>query len=116
MDTLHEEFSAFTAAFLAKRQAAQARYDACRAEQAEQIARAACRMPAPTTEQRTEFYRRALARHDWFFQYSDDYSAFKAGEENEWFIRTEQRAIDAAGVLWNVYAPREFVITVREVA
>jgi len=73
-------------------------------------------VPAPGHEARLEFYRRALARHDWWFQYADDYTVFKAGERNAVYIHAERCVLDPDFSVWNDHAPEEFRVAVKVAA
>ncbi len=42
--------------------------------------------------------REALARHDWYYNYSDDYSVYRRGSENASRIQELRRKAQAAGV------------------
>ena len=41
---------------------------------------------------------RLLARHDWYFDYSDDYSAWKRGQAERSAINTEQKRLVSEGL------------------
>jgi hypothetical protein len=42
--------------------------------------------------------REALARHDWYYNYSDDYSVYRRGSESADRIRDLRRQCTAAGL------------------
>lgn len=53
-------------------------------------------------------YRELLAKHDWFYSYSDDYSVYRRGEDNMAQIRRLQPQVDQDFSVYNTYAPAEF--------
>lgn len=53
-------------------------------------------------------YRAALAAHDWYYDYSDDYSAWGRGRDEREALRTARAKLDADGKIWNEYAPNQY--------
>lgn len=53
-------------------------------------------------------YASALARHDWSFERSDDYSAWSRGKAEMIRLRSERAAVDPDGVIWNRIAPEGY--------
>lgn len=53
-------------------------------------------------------YRTALAGHDWYYDYSDDYSVWAAGQRQREALREMRKNIDTTGAIWNEYAPADF--------
>lgn len=53
-------------------------------------------------------YRKALAGHDWYYDYSDDYSVWAAGKRQRESLREMRKHIDPEGVIWNECAPPDF--------
>lgn len=114
METLAQQFGAFAAEFMAKRAQAQ---PARHVNVAAPVAAALNALtPPPSPEAQLEFYRRALERHDWFFQYSDDHSVWTSGRANEAYIRGLQPTLDADGAIWNRHAPQEFRLVAKVAA
>ena len=58
-------------------------------------------------------YRQALQTHDWFYQYSDDNRAYRAGKAQHEQLLMAQRQLDPLGSIWNEYAPRDCRIATR---
>lgn len=54
-----------------------------------------------------EQYKAALAAHDWWYAFSDDYGAYKRGQEEREALRAAMRRLDPQGTLWNERAPNE---------
>jgi hypothetical protein len=52
-------------------------------------------------------YKKALARQDWWYEYSDDHSRYEAGREALAQLRLAQRELDADRAIWNAIAPIE---------
>ncbi len=52
-------------------------------------------------------YITALKTCDWFYAYSDDHRAWKAGEQAMQALRLAQRQLDPQGLYWNEHAPKE---------
>lgn len=50
-------------------------------------------------------YIRDLRSFDWQFEYSDDYSVVKRGQEALGQLRTRQRSIDPLGNIWKLLMP-----------
>lgn len=61
-----------------------------------------------TPEEILENYKKALARHDWFYHYSDDHRVWKAGEQSWSNICHRQKVLDKDYLIWNQYCPVEF--------
>lgn len=55
-------------------------------------------------------YKAALAAHDWWYAHSDDYSAYRSGQEEREALLLAQRRLDPRGEIWNQFAPRDFRI------
>lgn len=53
-------------------------------------------------------YVARLAGHDWFFDYSDDYSVYSRGHENYQALLHARKQFDPDGAIWNEYAPPQF--------
>jgi len=52
-------------------------------------------------------YITALKNQDWFYEFSDDYEAWKTGLDAMHQLRTAQRLLDPQGLIWNEHAPKE---------
>lgn len=52
-------------------------------------------------------YTAALKSQDWFYEYSDDYEAWKEGIDAMHKLRAAQRLLDPQGLIWNEHAPKE---------
>ncbi len=52
-------------------------------------------------------YRKALARHDWHYEFSDHGPAWDAGRKERQRLRNLQRELDPSGAIWNSLAPAE---------
>lgn len=59
--------------------------------------------PMPTLED----YQKALAAHDWYYDYSDDHRVWKQGLAQRDRIREMQRVLDPDYQVWNRYAPQD---------
>ena len=55
-------------------------------------------------------YRKMLAGHDWYFAFSDDYSAYKRGALVLTQLNHLRAELDPDGEIWNEYAKPEFKI------
>lgn len=53
-------------------------------------------------------YRRLLAGHDWYYDYSDDHSAWSAGRAQREKLRELRKQIDPDCKIWNEIAPADF--------
>lgn len=53
-------------------------------------------------------YRQMLAQHDWFYDYSDDHSAWSAGRAQREKLRELRKQIDPDSKIWDEIAPAEF--------
>lgn len=63
------------------------------------------KLPETTTSPHDE-YVSLLKRHDWSYQYSDDYNAYSAGrDEAAHLAAMKARLGDKDGAIWNVHAP-----------
>lgn len=56
-------------------------------------------------------YRKALAGHDWYYDYSDDHSVWAAGKSQRAALREMRNNIDPTGAIWNEYAPADYKIS-----
>lgn len=50
-------------------------------------------------------YTEALARQDWFYEYTDDHSVWRQGHDSFRQLRAVQPHIDPTGAIWNLFAP-----------
>ena len=55
-------------------------------------------------------YRKELSSHEWFYQYSDDPTAYRAGQKSNRTITAMRALIDPSGDIWNQFAPDEFKV------
>lgn len=55
-----------------------------------------------------ETYRKLLGRHDWYYNFSDDYSVWSKGKKNLADIFGLQPDVDADFKIYNEYAPDDF--------
>lgn len=53
-------------------------------------------------------YRELLAKHDWYYNFSDDYSVWASGKSHAAKIWELQPEVDASFEIWNAYAPDDF--------
>jgi hypothetical protein len=53
-------------------------------------------------------YEKCLAFHDWFSDFSCDYSVYRKGRTEKEQLMRMQKLYDKDCVLWNHYAPQEF--------
>jgi hypothetical protein len=53
-------------------------------------------------------YEKCLAFHDWFYDFSCDYSVYRKGREELVQLQRMQKLYDTDFTLWNHYAPQEF--------
>lgn len=58
-------------------------------------------------------YKNALSRHDWYHAYSDDYSVWKRGNDQQKAMREARLRLDPLGTLWNEHAPDQFKIAAK---
>lgn len=49
-----------------------------------------------------------LKRHDWMFQYSDDFGVYMRGREQRRVLQEMQRTVDPDHSIWNEFAPADF--------
>lgn len=52
-------------------------------------------------------YENLLKHHDWWFEFSEDFSVWKKGKRELEIITHLQKVIDKDSVLWDTYAPDE---------
>lgn len=57
-----------------------------------------------------EDYIEKLKSHDWFYEYSDDYSVWKRGCTQRGEILDMQQDLDLNYEIWNKYAPEHFQV------
>lgn len=50
-------------------------------------------------------YREALRKHDWFYEYSDDYRYYSKGRDNQILLEQVRKEIDQNNLIWNSFAP-----------
>lgn len=62
--------------------------------------------PKPPKKPTKAAYRKALAEHDWNYDYSDDYSVWKKGSEHKKALLAMQVVLDPDRVIWNQYEKR----------
>lgn len=60
--------------------------------------------PEPTPGPTLEDYRKALASHDWTYDYSDDYSVWCRGRDSLARLQAMARTLDPGLVIWREYA------------
>ena len=58
-----------------------------------------------------ENYVRLLKSHDWYYDYSDDHSVWRRGNEAHSRLRGIQKTIDPTYAHWNEHAPEGFRVT-----
>jgi len=61
-----------------------------------------------------EDYKSLLARHDWYYDYSDDHSVWTRGSNERNTLYKYQEALDPDYKIWNEYAPEMFQRKVQE--
>jgi hypothetical protein len=54
-------------------------------------------------------YREALQNHDWYYDYSDDYTAWCRGRDEREALRAARAKFDADGKIWAEYAPQSSI-------
>lgn len=59
-----------------------------------------------------ETYINQLIRHDWSYDYSDDYSAWKKGLAERNALSALQKQVDPDFTIWNKHAPASYRITI----
>lgn len=59
--------------------------------------------PIETVEQ----YLQALARHDWWFGYADDYTQYSQGQRNRDRLLAAAKTLDPDMTIWAEYKPKE---------
>lgn len=57
-------------------------------------------------------YMVALKRHDWSYEFSDDYSAYRAGNAQRFSLKESQPIVDPMFDLWNAAAPVDYRVKV----
>ena len=57
--------------------------------------------PIETVEQ----YRQALAAHDWWFAYSDDYTCYSEGQSNRDRLLAAAKTFDPDLTIWGAIKP-----------
>jgi hypothetical protein len=57
-------------------------------------------------------YMVALKRHDWSYEFSDDYSAYRAGNAQRFSLKESQPIVDPMFDLWNAAAPADYRVKV----
>lgn len=62
-------------------------------------------MTAKVTKAEITKYKKLLSRHDWFYPFAEDYSAWKAGSEQWAEIDGMQKRVDPDWSIFNEYAP-----------
>jgi hypothetical protein len=63
-----------------------------------------------------EEYKTLLKNHDWFYEYSDDYSVWEKGTAEKDKLLQIQKQIDPTGSIWNSFAPKECQLTTKPTA
>lgn len=53
-------------------------------------------------------YEKLLAKHDWFYQYSDDSRVYRAGRTAFETLCRQQGILDLDASIWNKYCPMDF--------
>lgn len=53
-----------------------------------------------------EEYRQALAAHDWFFAYADDYTVYSQGQRNRDRLMAAAKAFDPDLTIWTAIKPK----------
>lgn len=100
MSNLVAQMQALSDTIKAKRAAEVAAQNALhRAQQAAKGAATPAPAPAPTVEQ----YRAALAAHDWFYEWSDDYHVWKRGQAQRAALLNMRRVVDADLSIWKAF-------------
>ena len=65
--------------------------------------------PWPTIGTPAHDYIHALTRMDWQYQFSDDQRIWRQGTSDYAALQQMQRQHDAEYIIWNRYAPKEFI-------
>lgn len=55
-------------------------------------------------------YRENLARHDWTYNYSDDYGVWRKGDTMYKLLSATQKRLDPDFAIWNSIAPEDYRI------
>lgn len=58
-------------------------------------------------------YRAALKAHDWYYDYSDDYTAWCRGRDQRTALYTGRNRFDPDGAIWNEYAPKQYNVKTK---
>ena len=58
-------------------------------------------------------YREALQNHDWYYDYSDDYTAWCRGRDELSALQAARRTLDPDYSIWNEYAPKPIIATTK---
>lgn len=51
-------------------------------------------------------YRAALQAHDWYYDYSDDYTAWCRGRDQRSALQAARQKLDPDYAIWNEYSPK----------
>lgn len=57
-----------------------------------------------------EAYIQRLKTHDWYYDFSDDYSAYKRGQASLSELVAMRKKLDPDYAVWNQHAPQNFKI------
>jgi hypothetical protein len=63
------------------------------------------RNPVKTIET-LEQYRKALSEHDWWYEYSDNYTEYSDGKENKNRLLAAAKKFDPELTIWAEYKPK----------
>jgi translation initiation factor IF-2 len=55
-----------------------------------------------------EEYKTLLSRHDWTYEFSDDYREWKKGHEELKRLNEMSKIVDPDRIIWNMYYPERF--------
>jgi translation initiation factor IF-2 len=55
-----------------------------------------------------EEYRELLSRHDWTYEFSDDYREWRKGHEELKRLNGMAKIVDPDRIIWNMYYPECF--------
>lgn len=53
-------------------------------------------------------YEKLLAKHDWFYQYSDDSKVYHAGRTSFETLCRQQGILDLDASIWNKHCPADY--------
>lgn len=59
-----------------------------------------------------ETYTNQLIRHDWSYDWSDDYSVWSKGNEQRKALSVMQKQLDPDFTIWNKHAPADYQVTI----